>query len=123
MIGVKHLLEPVGKDDGRRISVEPFGLTADLQEWCQVDEVVPRLGPTRELFDWFEAHPDGYDFFRAKYHDALAASGRRDELIDFVAAARSENVTLLHQGDDPAHNTATALYEFLSELEAYAPPE
>jgi hypothetical protein len=34
-----------------------------------------------------------------------------------------ENVTLLHQGDDCEHNTATALHEFLSELEAYCPRE
>ena len=123
MILVKHLLEPTAPDDGRRLSVEPFGLTADLVEWCDVDDVVPQLGPTRELFDWFEAHPDGYDFFRAKYHDALAAGPFRDDLIDLVASARTENFTLLHQGDDPAHNTATALYEFISELEAYVPPE
>ena len=31
--------------------------------------------------------------------------------------------TLLHTGDDAIQNTATALYEFLSELEAYCPPE
>ncbi len=34
-----------------------------------------------------------------------------------------ENIALLHQSDDPAHNSATALYEFLSELEAYCEPE
>jgi hypothetical protein len=28
-----------------------------------------------------------------------------------------------YQGDDPGHNTATALHEFLSELEAWCPPE
>ncbi len=123
MILVKNLLEPVGDDDGQRLSIEPFGLTLDLQEWCKVDEVLSHLGPPRELFDWFEEHPAGYDFFRAKYHDALAAGPYRDFLIDLIAASRHENFTLLHQGEDPAHNTATALYEFISELEAYAPPE
>jgi hypothetical protein len=29
----------------------------------------------------------------------------------------------LHQCDDPIHNSAMALYEYLTELEAYCPPE
>jgi uncharacterized protein YeaO (DUF488 family) len=40
-----------------------------------------------------------------------------------VLLAQKENITLLHQGDDASHNTATALYEYLSELEAYLQPE
>ena len=34
-------------------------------------------------------------------------------------AGLSENFTLLHQGEDPEHNTATALYEYLTELSAH----
>jgi hypothetical protein len=33
-----------------------------------------------------------------------------------------ETFTLLHQGDDPEHNSATALQEFLHELEAWIQP-
>jgi uncharacterized protein YeaO (DUF488 family) len=40
-----------------------------------------------------------------------------------ATAALQENITLLHQGDDPNHNTATALHEYLSELQAYSRPE
>ena len=35
----------------------------------------------------------------------------------------SRPLMLLHTADDPCHNSATALYEFLAELEAYCPPE
>ena len=34
-------------------------------------------------------------------------------------AGLRETFTLLHQGDDPEHNVATALQEFLHELEAW----
>jgi uncharacterized protein YeaO (DUF488 family) len=123
MIQIKHLFDAAEPEDGERIWVEPIGLTLDLREWCKVDHILSHLGPTMELWQWYESHPDGYDYFRAKYHTALARSPYRAAMIQLVAAARRGSFTLIHQGDDPEHNTATALYEFLSELEAYAPPE
>ncbi len=123
MIKVKHLLDAVEEDDGQRIWVEAIGLTLDLREWCQVGHILSHLGPPRELWLWFDDHPQAYDYFRARYHDQLSKSPYRKALIDLVAAARHANFTLIYQGEDPEHNTATALYEFLCELEAYVPPE
>lgn len=123
MILVKHLLDEVSLEDGERIWVEPIGLTLDLREWCKIDHMVSHLGPSMELWRWYEDHPEGYDYFRAKYHDTLAASPHRQAMIELVAAARRENFTLIHQSDDTEHNTATAFHEFLCELEAYVPPE
>ena len=123
MIKVKHLLDVVEEDDGQRIWVEAIGLTLDLREWCRIDHVLSHLGPPQELWVWFEDHPQGYDYFRAQYHEALSRSQYRTALIDLVAAARHANFTLIHQGEDAGQNTATALHEFLSELEAYVPPE
>jgi uncharacterized protein YeaO (DUF488 family) len=123
VIKVKHLLDTVESDDGRRIWVEPIGLTLDLQEWCKIDHLLSHLGPPKELWLWFEEHPQAYDYFRGKYHEMLGNSPYRTALIDLVSASRHRNFTLVHQGDDPEHNTAVALYEFLSELEAYVPPE
>jgi uncharacterized protein YeaO (DUF488 family) len=123
MIQVKHLLEKAGQEDGQRLWIEPIGLTLDLQEWCHVDHLLCHLGPPRKLWDWYENHPDGYDYFRAKYHEALSAGPYRQALIELVAAARRETFTLIHQGDDQTHNSATAFHEFLCELEAYVPPQ
>ena len=81
------------------------------------------LGPPIHLWTWFEQHPDGYEFFRGKYHEWLGHSEYRQALEKLAAAARTENFTLIHQGDDPQHNSATALYEFIVELQAYCPPE
>jgi uncharacterized protein YeaO (DUF488 family) len=37
-------------------------------------------------------------------------------LSSLAAAASEETLTLLHQEENPKHNTATALAEYLSEL-------
>jgi uncharacterized protein YeaO (DUF488 family) len=123
MIQVKNMFDVAEQEDGERIWVEPIGLTLDLREWCKVDHILSHLGPSMELCQWFETHPQGYEYFRAKYHDALAKSPYRAAMIQLVAAARRGSFTLIHQSDDPEHNTATALHEYLCELEAYAPPE
>lgn len=123
MIQIKHLFDAVEPGDGQRIWVEPIGLTLDLREWCKIDHVLNHLGPSMKLWEWFENHPQGYEYFRAKYHQALADGPYRGAMIQLVTAARKNNFTLIHQGDDPEHNPATALHEFLSELEAYVPPE
>ena len=119
MIKVKHFLQAVENDDGQRLWVEPFGLTKDLREWCKVEHVLPHLGPPKALRDWFEEHPDGYDYFRARYHGTLANSKYKPALRQLTQAGLRETFTLLHQSDDAEHNSATALQEFLNELEAW----
>ena len=121
MIKVKHFLDAVEPDDGQRIWVESVSLTRDLREWCKVTHVLPHLGP-RELADWLEEHPDGYDYFRGRYHECLQHGPYRAVLQQLACASLGHRITLLHQGDDPQHNSATALYEFITELEAYCPP-
>jgi uncharacterized protein YeaO (DUF488 family) len=123
MIKIKHLMDAAEPDDGDRLWIEPHGLTKDLCEWCRVNHLVPHLGPPVKLWEWFSDHPDGYDFFRARYHEALADGPYKPALQQLACIGARDNFTLLHTGDDPEHNTATALYEFLSELEAYCPPE
>ena len=84
MIKIKHLLEPVEKDDGQRLWVEPIGLTRDLQQWCRIDHVLTHLGPPRELWDWFEEHPDGYEHFRGVYHEHLSRSPYKEALQELA---------------------------------------
>jgi uncharacterized protein YeaO (DUF488 family) len=123
MIKIKHLFDAVENDDGARLWIEAIGLTIDLRQWCKVDHLLCHIGPPHHLAEWFEQHPDGYAYFRACYHEALSRGRYRKALQDLACAGQRQNFTLLHQGDDPAHNTATALYEFLSELASYCPPD
>jgi uncharacterized protein YeaO (DUF488 family) len=123
MIRIKHFMDPAEKDDGKRIWVEPIGLTSDLRQWCNVQHILCHVAPPRQLWEWFAEHPHAYDFFRAQYHEWLNKSPYKPALQQLACAAMRENITLLHQGDDAQENSAVALYEFLSELEAYCPPE
>ncbi|HEY8668993.1 MAG TPA: DUF488 family protein [Tepidisphaeraceae bacterium] len=122
MIKVKHFLDTVEPDDGQRLWVEPIGVTRELREWCQL-EVLSHFGPPRQLWEWFEEHPDGYEYFRGKYHEHLGRSPYRAALQELARTANRRNITLLHHSDDPNQNSASALHEFLSELGAYCPPE
>ena len=123
MIKAKHFLERIEADDGPRMWIEPIGLTKDLQAWRSVDHVMPHLGPPRDLWEWFIAHPDEYEVFRRKYHDWLSSSHYRPALQRLACECLAANFTLLHAGEDADHNCATALHEFISELEAYCPRE
>lgn len=123
MIKIKHFLDAPEPDDGTRLWIEPLGLAKDLQEMCSVDHVLPHLGPPRDLWDWFDAHPDGYEHFRGRYHEHLDAGPYRKALWHLARAGLNENFTLVHQGDDAEHNTGTALYEYLSELSAHVSEE
>lgn len=123
MIKVKHLLEAVEESDGQRLWVEPIGLTKDLREWCRVDHVLPHLGPPMKAWKVLEDHPDAYDFFRAQYHEQLKKSPYRAALQSLALASRAETFTLIHCSDNAEHNSAMALYEYLSDLEAYIKPE
>jgi uncharacterized protein YeaO (DUF488 family) len=123
MFIIKHLMDRIEPEDGLRIWIEPVGLTRDLREWCQVHEIIAALAPQRNLWNWFQIHPDGYDYFRGMYHVCLGRGLTRRVAEELAGLGAERNVTLLHQSDDPAHNSATALYEFLSELQAYCPPE
>jgi uncharacterized protein YeaO (DUF488 family) len=122
MIKVKHFMDDPEHDDGTRIWIEPIGLTRDLRRWCKVDFLVPELGPPVALAAWFEQHPDGYAYFREHYHAVLYVHPDRDALRKLVDLGAKYNVTLLHQSDDPRHNSATALLEFLREAWTTAPP-
>jgi len=124
MLKIKHFLDTVEPDDGYRIWVEPFGLTRDLVQMCQVSYCMTHIAPPLKLWKWFDRHPEGYDYFRGKYHQCLDVSSYGRGLHSLaMAAAGPETLTLLHQEDDPEHNSATALAEYLSELAAWRASE
>ncbi len=123
MIKVKNVFDRVETDDGARLWVEPCGLTTDLREWCEVDHILCHLGPLPKLAEWLDDHPEGYEEFRAAYHDGLAKSSFLPLLQQLACAASRENFTLLHLSEDPCRNIGVALHEFISELQAYCPPD
>ena len=63
--------------------------------------------------------PGGSDHSSVTNHGTLANSKYKPALRQLAQAGLRETFTLLHQGDDPEHNSATALQEFINELEAW----
>jgi uncharacterized protein YeaO (DUF488 family) len=120
MINVKHVMDAPEPADGCRLWVEPIGLTRDFIEWFEIDAVLTDAVPALGLWEWFEENPQGYEIFRAQYHEMLARGDFRRQLEQLVRDSRFRNYTLLHQGSDAEHNTATALHEFLGEWSSYS---
>ena len=114
MIKVKSIFDTVEADDGVRIWVEPIGLTRDLQQWCDVDYVLPQLGPPLRVWNDLHAHPDHFGSFAAEYQAFLAQTQRRATLAQLAALSASRQITLLHEGVDSDQNSAMVLFEFLS---------
>ena len=75
----------------------------------------------KHLMDRVEPE-DAYNYFRGVYHVDLSHGLSRTIAEQLASFTTFHNVTLLHQSEDPSHSTATALYEFLSELQAYCSP-
>jgi len=121
VIQIKHFTDPVEPGDGHRMWVEPIGCCKNLAEWCSIDHVLSNIGPPKKVWEFFQKHPDEYDRFRAEYHEFLFRAPYRGALEQLACIGLRENFTLIHQGEDPCHNSATALAEFLSELQVYSP--
>jgi DNA-3-methyladenine glycosylase len=120
MIKIKNLFDSVEPDDGERIWIEPIGLTLDLREWCRVDHLMSNLGPSMELFDWFAAHPSGYDYVEDQYERQLQGGEYEVALRGLASAARYRNYTLIHQGFNRDENSAAVLRAYLSALSTSA---
>lgn len=120
MLRVKHFLDRVEPEDGYRLWVEAIGVTRDLRELCSIQHVLSHLGPPVALWMWYEEHEQGFEYFRSKYLKHLADGPHREALLELGSAARREHFTLLHQSDDPIHNTASVLAEFINSLQPHS---
>jgi uncharacterized protein YeaO (DUF488 family) len=78
--------------------------------------------PAAENWQWYEEHPDATTRSAPIIHDSLRTGPYNEALMQLAQISSRETFTLLHQCDDAIHNSAMALYEYLSELQAYCPP-
>ena len=119
MIEIKHLFDTPEPNDGLRLWVGPVGLTRDLTEWCRVNRWLREGSPSPELAQWFDEHPDGWEYFRAMHHEALGSGPSTRILHALSRQGINEPITLLHAETNPAENAAVSLYEYLVQLQAY----
>ncbi len=119
MILIKSVFDAADASDGLRLWIGAVPLTRDLTEWCRVDRWLQEGSPPAELAQWFDEHPGGWEYFRAKHHEALDRGDSLPALRRLSRTAMDENITLLHAESNPAQNAAVSLYEYLVELQAY----
>ncbi len=123
MIQIKNLFDKPEPGDGIRLWVGPVNLTKDLAAWCKVDRWLQEGSPSLDLAEWFDEHPDGWEYFRGKHHESLARNCFRPLLRRLSRTAIDETITLLHAEMDAARNAAVSLYEYLVELQAHCSDE
>jgi uncharacterized protein YeaO (DUF488 family) len=114
MLRTKRVYERPDSDDGYRVLVDrswPRGLT---KEKANVDEWLREAGPSDDLRRWFHNNPEKWEEFKASYIGELRTKGT---LLNKIATRSDKaRVTLLYSYNDPVHNQAVVLKEFLDEM-------
>lgn len=113
IVHIKRVYETPASGDGYRVLVDriwPRGLgrkEARVDRWCK------EIAPSSELRRWFGHDPSRWEEFRRRYRKELEQS---PELVaEFMANARSAELTLLFSARDVQHNNAVVLREWLEE--------
>src|SRR4051812_22466007 len=118
-IQVKRVYEPASDKDGVRVLVDglwPRGLSKTA---AAVDLWLKDIGPSRALRQWFNRDPSRWAEFKQRYAaelDALREKGA--SVAALTGAAKSGTITLLFGARDAQHNTAVALYQYLTRRDA-----
>jgi uncharacterized protein YeaO (DUF488 family) len=112
-VRVKRIYEPPAAEDGYRILVDrvwPRGLSraaARLDAWAK------DLAPSTELRKWFGHRPERWDEFKRRYFREL--DDRSDGVIEALAHAEGQPVSLLFAARDVRRNNAVALQAFVEQ--------
>ncbi|NBM17543.1 DUF488 domain-containing protein [Streptomyces sp. GC420] len=115
-IRIRRVYDPPSGDDGARVLVDrlwPRGLSKDA---AGVDEWPKALTPSTELRRWYHAGSGGFEEFRGRYEDELAAPEAAGALEGLRELARTaDRLTLLTASKDLEHSHAAVLRAVLAE--------
>jgi uncharacterized protein YeaO (DUF488 family) len=82
-----------------------------------VDRWLRHLAPSRELREWFHAHPGLWSDFRRRYLKELARPEAEPDLRTLYSFPRhKKRLTLLFAAKDERHNNAVVLKELLDGM-------
>ena len=114
LIKTKSIYEGPEESDGRRVYVErlwPRGLTRDE---ARVDDWLREIAPNEGMLAWFSGKPERWDEFEEDFFDDL--NGRAEQISQLFDIAMEGPVTLLYDYDDPKHNSAVAVRDYLEKM-------
>ncbi len=113
-VAIKRVYEPASRADGNRVLVDrlwPRGLS---KERAAVHHWMRELSPSDELRQWYHAHVDQWEVFRAKYLKELAEPEAEEALRRLYELAHlKKRLTLLFASKNETRNNAVVLKELL----------
>jgi uncharacterized protein YeaO (DUF488 family) len=116
-VSLKRIYEAASRSDGARILVDrlwPRGLS---KQRASVNRWLRDLAPSRELREWFHAHPGLWSDFRRQYLKELARpEAERDLRTLYGLPHHNKRLTLLFAAKDERHNNAVVLKELLDGM-------
>ena len=114
-VQMKSIHDPVLESDGKRILVDrnwPADITPDeakMHAWYE------DVAPSEELYQAFEADPNRFDDFKAKYLSELDNNHLVQAEIDqIVGLAQEGDLTLLHGASETSQNVTKVLRDYLT---------
>lgn len=117
MFRLKNAAEQPEAVDGTRILVEPIrSKTTNPSPTLSIDISLQALAPSPALRNKLNPNPDSltWDEFQHQYRVELARNTRATQTV--LNAARRGTVTLVYTSEDPQHNSATVLKEYLERI-------
>ena len=111
MVQVKRIYDQRSPDDGKRFLVERLWPRGLKREELRLDAWLKDVAPSGTLRVWFGHDPKKWQGFQEKYF--LELDKNPECYGPILAAAQSDNVTLLYSARDETHNNAVALKSYL----------
>ena len=111
MIRVKRVYEHPGRKDGRRFLVDRLWPRGLKRGELQAAHWIKDVAPSNDLRKWFGHEPAKWPEFQWRYFREL---DEKPEIWQPLwRAAREGDITLVFSANDPEHNNAVALKNYL----------
>jgi uncharacterized protein YeaO (DUF488 family) len=111
-IRVKRIYKPPEPADGHRLLVDRLWPRGVSKKSASFDAWMKEVAPSSELRRWFGHDVLRWQEFKRRY--AVELDSRRDLVAEILSLGRERPVTLLYSAQDPDHNQAVALAEYLT---------
>lgn len=113
-VKIKRVYDKKSDEDGIRVLVDRVWPRGVSKEKASLDEWLKKIGPTKELRQWFNHDPEKYEAFKSAYKKELQDGEQKAE-YDKLKAIQKENdrITLVYSAKDEEHNQAQVLKEMM----------
>lgn len=112
-VEIKRIYDPPAPADGWRVLVDRVWPRGMSKERARIDEWWKEIAPSDGLRRWFGHDPERWPEFRRRY--ALELEQKGPLIVELLARAKKEKITLLFAARDAERNNAVVLREILQQ--------